>query len=37
LLFESAKHKLPIDMDGEFVGFLPMKIAIQPKAIDFIQ
>ncbi len=37
LLFESSKYQIPIDMDGEFVGFLPMKIAIQPKAIDFIQ
>jgi len=37
LLFESFNHQMPIDMDGEFVGYLPMKIAIQPKAIDFIQ
>jgi len=37
LLLESSKHQLPFDMDGEFVGYLPMKIAIQPQAIDFIQ
>ncbi len=36
LFFESNTHQIPIDMDGEFVGYLPMKITIKPQAIDFI-
>lgn len=36
LSFESINTQVPIDMDGEFVGFLPMKITIKPQAIDFI-
>lgn len=27
---------LPIDMDGEFVGFLPLRISVIPQAIKFI-
>lgn len=36
LYFTSDTSKMPIDMDGEFVGYLPMRIAIKPQAIDFI-
>lgn len=36
LFFESTNSQLPIDMDGEFVGYLPMKISIKPQAINFI-
>lgn len=36
LVFESTNSKIPIDMDGEFVGYLPMKTTIKPQAIDFI-
>lgn len=36
LVFESTTSKMPIDMDGEFVGYLPMKTTIKPQAIDFI-
>lgn len=37
LHFDSDTPQMPIDMDGEFVGYLPMKITIKPQAIDFIQ
>lgn len=36
LVFESTAHRVPIDMDGEFIGYLPMKITIKPQAIDFV-
>lgn len=36
LFFESTNQLVPIDMDGEFVGFLPMKITVKPQAINFI-
>jgi len=36
LYFDSDSPEMPIDMDGEFVGYLPMKITIKPQAIDFI-
>ncbi|GAB2641555.1 diacylglycerol kinase family lipid kinase [Emticicia sediminis] len=36
LFFESTNQFIPIDMDGEFVGFLPMKITVKPQAINFI-
>jgi diacylglycerol kinase (ATP) len=36
LVFESNAPQIPIDMDGEFVGYLPMKTTIKPQAIDFI-
>lgn len=36
LVFESTNSEIPIDMDGEFVGYLPMKITIKPQVIDFI-
>lgn len=36
LFFESTNQLIPIDMDGEFVGYLPMKITIKPQMIDFI-
>lgn len=36
LRFESSTPKIPIDMDGEFVGYLPMKISIRPCEVNFI-
>jgi YegS/Rv2252/BmrU family lipid kinase len=36
LYFESETPNMPIDMDGEFIGFLPMKISVKPHFIDFI-
>lgn len=37
LHFASDTPEMPIDMDGEFVGYLPMKITIKSQAINFIQ
>ncbi len=37
LHFDSDTPEMPIDMDGEFVGYLPMKITIKPQVIEFMQ
>lgn len=31
-----SKEPLPIDMDGEFVGYSPIKVTIVPKALKFL-
>ncbi|WP_064196336.1 MULTISPECIES: diacylglycerol kinase family protein [Emticicia] len=36
LSFESESANTPIDMDGEFVGFLPMSVTVKHKSINFI-
>jgi diacylglycerol kinase (ATP) len=36
LYFEAENYPMPIDMDGEFIGFLPMKIETIRAAIEFI-
>ncbi|MFN8322967.1 MAG: diacylglycerol kinase family protein [Chitinophagales bacterium] len=34
--FSSTIRDMPVDMDGEFIGYLPMKVTVIPAAIDFI-
>lgn len=36
LHIQSSAGPLPIDMDGEFVGYSPMKVKVVPAAINFI-
>ena len=36
ILIESPEVPLPIDMDGEFIGFTPVTMKIAPAAINFI-
>ena len=36
LLIESSTGPIPIDMDGEFVGYTPLKLKVVPAAIKFI-
>ena len=36
ILIESPEGPLPIDMDGEFIGFSPIRMKIVPGAINFI-
>ncbi len=36
LLIESSIGPLPIDMDGEFVGYTPLKLKVVPAAMKFI-
>ncbi|MFN8287792.1 MAG: diacylglycerol kinase family protein [Chitinophagales bacterium] len=36
LTIQSSVGPLPIDMDGEFVGYSPMKVKVIPAAINFI-
>ena len=36
ILIESPEGPLPIDMDGEFIGFTPIEMKIVPAAIRFI-
>ncbi len=33
---KSFRHPLPIDMDGEFVGYTPMEVSVIPKAVRFV-
>jgi len=33
---ESSSGPLPVDMDGEFIGYSPMRLRILPEAISFI-
>ena len=33
---ESSAGPLPIDMDGEFIGYSPMRVTIVPKALKFL-
>jgi diacylglycerol kinase (ATP) len=35
VMLDAPSHALPIDMDGEFVGYTPLKICIVPKALKF--
>lgn len=36
VLVESSAAPLPIDMDGEFIGYSPMKVSVVPSAIRFL-
>ena len=36
ILIESRSGPLPIDMDGEFIGYTPVKMKVIPAAIRFI-
>lgn len=36
LTIQSAEAEVPIDMDGEFVGFLPMTVRVRPAAIKVL-
>jgi diacylglycerol kinase (ATP) len=36
ILIESPEGPLPVDMDGEFIGFTPIKMKVAPAAINFI-
>ena len=36
ILFSSTVKDMPVDMDGEFIGYLPMKVTVVPGAVDFI-
>lgn len=36
ITIQSAAEPQPIDMDGEFIGYTPMNVKIQPQAISFL-
>jgi diacylglycerol kinase (ATP) len=36
ILVESTEKELPIDMDGEFIGYTPLKIRVIPGAVNFL-
>jgi YegS/Rv2252/BmrU family lipid kinase len=36
IIIDSPSQPLPIDMDGEFVGYTPVKFAILPQKINFL-
>ena len=36
IVIETPERKLPIDMDGEFIGYSPMKVTVVPQALKFI-
>lgn len=36
ITIQSAVEPQPIDMDGEFIGYTPMNVKIQPQAISFL-
>ncbi len=36
VIIETPERKLPIDMDGEFIGYSPMNVAVVPQALKFI-
>jgi len=36
IYIESLSEKMPIDMDGEFIGYSPMKVSMIPAALGFL-
>jgi diacylglycerol kinase (ATP) len=36
IFIETSEKRLPIDMDGEFIGYTPMKVNMLPQALKFI-